>query len=189
MDERLDVLDRATMTTWRVSNYTLWGAVAVLAAIVFHQVVDQFMSGAIFPTWAHVGSIDVRPTNNGFTTFWGLAPRYAVYAGTSIIGGLLIAIIVTRKVRGRVVAAASVTALAYVAISWLILQKAFGVVRIASGGGGTLITREDLRRGLPSGAHEWSYAAVGLLAVVVAWGTAVLVQRRRTKKLSRGTLG
>jgi hypothetical protein len=187
MDDTFDKLDRATMTTWRLSNYAIWIAVALAAALVFHQVVDQLTSGAVNASWSHVGSINLRPVHGFGSTFWGSAPRYSVYAATAIIAGLMMATIVAKKAAGRQGALASVAATAYVLISWLFLQTTLILPAIPRTleGPRFLVPRSD--RGFPTSAGDWGYSVIGLLALIVAAFWSRFLVLREERRLSSGT--
>jgi len=180
LEESYDSLDRATMATWKASNALGWGAVALAASLVLHQVADQLTLTTRLSVLT-AGTLNGRPWPGLGWTGWSLLQRFWYPAVISVVVGLLIGTVIGKKVWRHQVGLASLTALAYVAVTWLVLE--------ISAGGGTATSTGSLvqvsaHRGLPSGAVEWSYSAVALLAVVVAPLWSWFLVRRTAKRTS-----
>jgi len=166
------------MATWKASNVLGWGGVALASALALHTVADE--AARRFHRF-NLFSMNGRPLAF-FITWQSVAPEYGYRAAIAIATGVLIGAIVGRKVLKAPAWTAAIVASVYVLISWFMLETSLRFIHPSGEVSDPTSMVGIPRRGLPSGAREWSYSLLALLVVGIAPLVARLLSRRPDRR-------
>lgn len=184
MDSTYDALDRATIKTWRASNIGGWGLVALVTAILIHQVADQ-LTRTTRAGWLTRGTLDGRFYSEAYMTGWDALRRIAAPCLVAIVVGFVIGTIVGKKVWRHQVVAAAIVAMGYVLVAWLALETSFHFRGTMLDGHPVNVQFGTQYHGFPVGRQEWLYAAASLFAVAIAPLWAGFLARRAARRAGR----
>lgn len=176
MKDRLDTLDRATLTAWRTTNVLGWTALGVLGAALLHAGVDALATSRL-QMCCGIGALTVTPVAQDALSTVG---QFTLRALLSVaVAGVIIAL--TRRVwrRPHLAAAAAAAVYALVAVAFVHQHGAGGVSGIEVDVG--LDGVESVRHWRVGGMGVLlAYEALILATVpLAAWGARALGRRKR----------
>lgn len=173
MNDALAPLDRGTLAFWRASNLIGWAAAGLALALGIHWVAAEYSA-------RYFGQAALNQKWEWFTG-WGVLPSWAFRGGVSLVIGVALGLIVSRKTWKHQTLMAAGVATAYALISTYALTFHPGATATyRAGPQQILITGPTLAHGFGGyGASGWIHDGLTLLAVPVAAAVAWFATRRR----------
>lgn len=178
MRDRLDTLDRATLTAWRTTNVLGWPALAILSAALLHYGVDALAHARLWPC-CEIGPLTTTAVAGDATSTVG---QFALRGLLSVAVALVIASL-SAKVWRRPVLVALLTAGAYALIAVAFVHQ--------GGPGGASGTELVMGPEGVESVHHWRVGGMRLLlayealivatAPLAAWFTHRLTRRGRQR--------